>query len=324
MYSIEKLRKEIEERLAKKEYEENPIALFEPMTYALKVGGKRLRPVMMLLSAQLYGADVEYVMNPALGIEIFHNFTLLHDDVMDKADLRRGNPTVHKKWNENVAILSGDAMSIKAYQYIVNCRDAHVRQVLQVFNETALEVCKGQQLDMEFETRVDVTLSEYIQMICYKTAVLFAGSLKLGAILGDAPLKDQELLYEFGINLGLAFQIQDDYLDVYGDSSVFGKNIGGDILTRKKTYLLLKAIEKASEEQKTLLYSVLGNETLSDSKKILDVTTLYNHLGIKEETNATIDKYIAQCQQNLAALSIPKDRKAELFSLISKLEHRNV
>lgn len=324
MYSIEKLQEKIEKRLAKKEYEESPIALFQPMTYALKAGGKRLRPVMMLLSAQLYDADVEYVMNPALGIEIFHNFTLLHDDVMDNADLRRGNPTVHKKWNENVAILSGDAMSIKAYQYIVNCKDEHVRQVLDVFNDTALEVCKGQQLDMEFETRVDVTLVEYIQMIRYKTAVLFAGSLKLGAILGNAPLKDQDLLYEFGVNLGLAFQIQDDYLDVYGDSSVFGKNIGGDILTKKKTYLLLRAVEKASEEQKSLLYSVLEDEGVSDSKKISEVTALYNQLGMKDETNATIDKYIAMCRQNLEELSIPKDRKTEFFSLIDKLEHRNV
>lgn len=324
MQTIKELQIIVNKELEKKEYEESPIALFEPMTYALSVGGKRLRPVMVLLASQMYNGDLNYAMKPALGLEIFHNFTLLHDDVMDNADIRRKQPTVHKKWNQNVAILSGDAMSIKAYQYIVSCKDNHVRDVLQVFNDTALEVCKGQQLDMDFEEMEQVSLEEYLQMIYYKTAVLFACSLRMGGILADAPQKEQEELYRLGINLGMAFQVQDDYLDVYGDVAVFGKNIGGDILAKKKTYLLIQAITKATVADKADLFSLLDDVEIQPEQKIKQVTALYDKLNIREEAQQAIADYISKCKENLENLSVDEEKKKELRGLIGKLENRSV
>lgn len=323
-HTINHLRTIVEDFLQKKEYEESPEALFAPMTYALSVGGKRLRPVMTLLATYMYDGNLQYALKPAVGLEIFHNFTLLHDDVMDRASLRRGMPTVHKKWNDNVAILSGDAMSIKAYQHIVDCEDRHVRKVLEIFNNTALEVCKGQQMDMDFESEKIVPISEYMQMIYYKTAVLFACSLKLGAILADADEKESDLLYRLGINLGMAFQLQDDYLDVYGDVKVFGKNIGGDILTKKKTYLLLSAFEKANEEQKQALHDLLENEFIDADIKIEEVRQIYNNLDIKKIVNDTINKYLGFCRKNLNELNVPQEKKQELNELIAKLENRDV
>lgn len=324
MQTIKELQIIVNKELEKKEYEESPIALFEPMTYALSVGGKRLRPVMVLLASQMYNGDLNYAMKPALGLEIFHNFTLLHDDVMDNADIRRKQPTVHKKWNQNVAILSGDAMSIKAYQYIVSCKDNHVRDVLQVFNDTALEVCKGQQLDMDFEEMEQVSLEEYLQMIYYKTAVLFACSLKMGGILADAPQKEQEELYRLGINLGMAFQVQDDYLDVYGDVAVFGKNIGGDILAKKKTYLLIQAITKAPVADKADLFILLDDVEIQPEQKIKQVTALYDKLNIREEAQQAIADYISKSKENLENLSVDEEKKKELRGLIGKLENRSV
>lgn len=324
MQTIKDLQSLINVQLSEKAYEEEPLALFEPMTYALSVGGKRLRPVMVLLAAQMYGGDLAYALKPALGLEIFHNFTLLHDDVMDKASLRRGQATVHKKWNENVAILSGDAMSIKAYQYIVSCKDTHVRDVLKVFNDTALEVCKGQQLDMDFEEMDQVSLQEYLMMIRYKTAVLFACSLKMGGILADADATQQSELYELGINLGMAFQLQDDYLDVYGDVATFGKNIGGDILAKKKTYLLIQALEKAGVTERKTLLALLNNSEIAPEQKIEQVTLMYNSLQVKEDTKEAIADYIQKCKINLENLAIDTSKKDELKGLIAKLENRSV
>ncbi len=324
MQTIKDLQEIVNNKFSERFYEEEPIALFEPMTYALSVGGKRLRPVMVLLASQLYDGDLQYALKPALGLEIFHNFTLLHDDVMDNADIRRGQATVHKKWNENVAILSGDAMSIKAYQYIVSCEDKHVRNVLEVFNNTALEVCKGQQLDMDFEERDEVALDEYLQMIKYKTAVLFACSLQMGGILADAKDKELKELYDLGINLGMAFQLQDDYLDVYGDVAVFGKKIGGDILAKKKTYLLIQALSKANPLEKEKLLYFLNDSSLKKEQKIAQVTALYNQLGIKEITQKAVVAYIEKCKQNLENLSAAEDKKQELRLLINKLEDRNI
>ncbi len=324
MQTIKDLQEIVNNKFSERFYEEEPIALFEPMTYALSVGGKRLRPVMVLLASQLYDGDLQYALKPALGLEIFHNFTLLHDDVMDNADIRRGEATVHKKWNENVAILSGDAMSIKAYQYIVSCEDKHVRSVLEVFNNTALEVCKGQQLDMDFEERDEVTLEEYLHMIRYKTAVLFACSLQMGGILADAEDKELQELYDLGINLGMAFQLQDDYLDVYGDVAIFGKKIGGDILAKKKTYLLIQALSKANALEKEKLLYFLNDSSLKKEQKIEQVTALYNQLGIKEITQKAVVAYIEKCKQNLENLSVAEDKKQELRFLINKLEDRNI
>lgn len=324
MQTIKDLQAIVNAQLGKKEYEETPLALFEPMTYALSVGGKRLRPVMVLLAAQMYEGDLKYALKPALGLEIFHNFTLLHDDVMDKASLRRGQATVHTKWNGNVAILSGDAMSIKAYQYIVSCKDTHVRDVLQVFNNTALEVCKGQQLDMDFEEMDQVTLSEYLTMIRYKTAVLFACSLQMGGILADAESSELQELYDLGIHLGMAFQLQDDYLDVYGDVATFGKNIGGDILAKKKTYLLIQALEKANVAEKAELLQLLTNLEMQAAQKIKQVTSIYNALGIKEATQQAIASYIRKGKENLEKLQVEECRKQELKELIAKLENRSV
>ncbi len=324
MQTIKDLQIIVNNELSKKEYEEQPLALFEPMTYGLSVGGKRLRPVMVLLANQMYGGKLDYALKPALGLEIFHNFTLLHDDVMDNADIRRGKPTVHKKWNENVAILSGDAMSITAYQYIVSCDDKHVRQVLEVFNNTALEVCKGQQLDMDFEEMKTVDLADYLLMIRYKTAVLFACSLQMGGILADAPKKECKELYELGINLGMAFQLQDDYLDVYGDVATFGKNIGGDILAKKKTYLLLQALAKADANSQKELWQILEDKTLADEQKIKQVTNFYNRFGVQELTKEAIKEYIVKCRGNLEKLAVADAQKEELQKLILKLEDRSV
>ena len=239
MYTVDELRAIIKEELDKKEYIQEPYSLFEPILYILEDGGKRLRPLLTLMAYNLYREDIEKVLKSAIGIEIFHNYTLLHDDVMDDAELRRGRPTVHKKWNSNVAILSGDAAAITAYQCIEHCEDKYLRRAIDFFNQVAMDVCRGQQYDMLFETRNDVSEEEYIKMIYLKTSVLLAGSLRHGALLADAPEHEYNALYEFGGYLGLAFQLQDDYLDVYGDVAEFGKNIGGDIVANKKTYMLI-------------------------------------------------------------------------------------
>ncbi len=324
MQTIKELQALVNKELSQKTYEEAPIALFEPMTYALSVGGKRLRPIMVLLASQMYDGNLQEALKPAVGLEIFHNFTLLHDDVMDNAAIRRGKPTVHEKWDANVAILSGDAMSIKAYQYIVSCKEAYLSAVLQIFNDTALEVCKGQQLDMEFEEREEVSLEDYLLMIRYKTAVLFACSLKMGAILAGAEAKEQEELYKLGINLGMAFQLQDDYLDVYGDVRIFGKNIGGDILSKKKTYLLIQALKQADTVQKEKLWKLLDNKEIEPKQKVQEVTELYNELGIRKLTLDATTAYIEKAKQNLKNLKIEEEKKQELQDLICKLENRNV
>lgn len=250
MYTIDELREIVKKEMAKQEYIEKPYSLFEPIKYILEDGGKRLRPILTLLAYNLYREDIERVLKSAIGIEIFHNYTLLHDDVMDDAELRRGRQTVHKKWNNNVAILSGDAAAITAYKYIEHCEDRYLRRAIDGFNQVAMDVCKGQQYDMEFETRNDVTEEEYLHMIYLKTSVLIAGSLRHGALIAGAPEHEYKALYDFGGFLGLAFQLQDDYLDVYGDVSEFGKNIGGDIVSNKKTYMLIRAFELADEATK--------------------------------------------------------------------------
>ena len=302
----------------------NPQSLYEPVKYVLSIGGKHLRPVLMLLAYNLFKDDVERVKPQALGIEIYHNFTLLHDDLMDKADVRRGHPTVHKRWDDNTAILSGDAMTVLAYQQIEQCDGKHFSKVIKLFNRTAIEICEGQQYDMDFESRLDVTEAEYMEMIRLKTSVLLAASLKIGAILADASEKDADLLYDFGICLGLAFQLKDDLLDVYGDPKVFGKKIGGDILCNKKTFLLIKALELANDSQRQELYRWIEMKTFSAAEKINAVTTLYNIVGVNGITQKLIEDYSAKASALLDEVSVSDERKEVLRKLMDGLKVRKV
>ena len=322
MYTIEQLREIISREFSKQEYVEEPVSLFEPIQYILEDGGKRLRPVLALMSYNLYRDDIEKALRSAIGIEIFHNYTLLHDDVMDDAELRRGRLTVHKKWNSNVAILSGDAAAITAYKYIETCEDRYLRQVIDGFNQVAMDVCKGQQYDMEFETRNDVTEEEYIHMIYLKTSVLIAGSLRHGALIAGAPEHEYKALYDFGGFLGLAFQLQDDYLDVYGDVAEFGKKIGGDITENKKTYLLIKALELAGEEDKALLQSWIDKKDFDANEKVEAVTAIYNRLGIRELTLKTIENYLKKSREALDKIDVEESRKAAFYEMINYLGER--
>lgn len=322
MYTIEKLREIVKTELEKQEYVEKPYSLFEPIKYILDDGGKRLRPVLTLMAYNLYRDDIEKALKSAVGIEIFHNYTLLHDDVMDNAELRRGRQTVHKKWNSNVAILSGDAAAITAYKYIESCEDCYLRQVLDGFNQVAMDVCKGQQYDMEFETRNDVTEEEYIHMIYLKTSVLIAGSMRHGALIAGAPEHEYKALYDFGGYLGLVFQLQDDYLDVYGNEEEFGKKIGGDILINKKTYLLIKAVELANEQERTELKNWIDKKEFDPADKIKAVTDIYNRLKVGEATMKTINDYLDKSREALDKINVSAERKKYFSDMISFIGER--
>lgn len=322
MYTIEQLRDIIKAELDKQEYVEEPYSLFEPIKYIMEDGGKRLRPVLALMSYNLYKDDIQEALKSAIGIEIFHNYTLLHDDVMDDAELRRGRQTVHKKWNSNVAILSGDAAAITAYKYVESCQDKYLRQVIDGFNQVAMDVCKGQQYDMEFETRDDVREEEYIQMIYLKTSVLIAGSMRHGALIAGAPEHEYKALYDFGGYLGLVFQLQDDYLDVYGEVEEFGKKIGGDILCNKKTYLLIKALELAEEEDKNLLKAWLKKERFNPAEKIKEVTAIYDRAGIKEIVQAKVEAYLEKSRIALEQIQVSEERKVRFYEMIEYIGGR--
>ena len=311
--------------LAAQPFDRQPSGLYEPVKYVLSLGGKRIRPVLMLMAYELYRDDIETIMPTALGIETYHNYTLLHDDVMDKAEIRRGKPTVHKVWNENTAILSGDSMLVLAYQLMSRADDRHLRRVLELFTETALEIGEGQQYDLDFEQRMDVREEEYIEMIRLKTSVLLACALKLGAIQADAPDEDADLLYQFGENIGLAFQLQDDLLDVYGDPKTFGKNIGGDILEGKKTFMLINALRLADDRQLTELKGWLSTHVEegigadgctpkghSAKEKIAGVTALYDEIGVRELAERKINAYFDRAFECLDRVHLPADRKQPL------------
>ena len=293
-------------------FDRKPAGLYEPVKYVLSLGGKRIRPVLMLMAYQLYRDDLESILPTALGIETYHNYTLLHDDVMDKADVRRGKPTVHKVWNENAAILSGDSMLVLAYQMMAEAKPPYLKQVIDLFTETALEIGEGQQMDLEFETRMDVREEEYIEMIRLKTSVLLACALKIGAIQGGASVADAALLYRFGEHIGLAFQLQDDLLDVYGDFATFGKKIGGDILCNKKTYMLINALRLADTEQRAALEHWLSLEDYRPEEKIEAVTNLYNQIGVRALAEAKINSYFDSALQSLDEVSLPTETKAPL------------
>ena len=306
------------------DYAHEPMHLYEPVKYILSLGGKRIRPAMMLMAYNMFRDDVEKILDPALALEIYHNFTLLHDDLMDNADMRRGNPTVHKCWDANTAILSGDVMLSLADVYMSRVDDAYLREVLSIFHRTSIEIAEGQQYDMDFETRDDVAESEYIEMIRLKTSVLLACALKIGAVLGGASKEDAENLYRLGESIGLAFQLRDDYLDVYGDPKVFGKKIGGDILCNKKTYLYINALRLADKDQRAELDYWATATDVNPEEKIAAVTAVYNAVGLPEMSRKTEDFYYQRAQASLEALSVGEEKKQVLREFMAALMERNV
>ncbi len=321
MHSIKQLRDIIDTKIRRTQYINDPPGLYEPITYLMGLGGKRMRPVLVLLSTELFGGDITKAMDAAIGIELFHNFTLIHDDIMDKAPLRRGQPTVHEKWNENTAILSGDVMFVEAYKRMIKVDDAILRDVLDVFSDTASGVCQGQQSDINFETRDQVTVDEYLEMIRQKTAVLLAGSMQIGALIGGADKDQADLLYEFGENLGLAFQLQDDILDVYGDPEKFGKQVGGDILANKKTYLLIKAKTLATGEIDLELKQWIDG-THKPADKIKGITTIYNRLNIRDYAESEMKKFALKALRALDAIAVDNSGKILLKGFAEQLFNR--
>ena len=299
-----------------------PRGLYEPIRYVLSLGGKRIRPVLMMKAYEMWREDGRDVLPQAVALETYHNFTLLHDDVMDHADVRRGMPTVHRKWNENTAILSGDSMLVLAYERMAQCRPDKLADVLALFTETALQIGEGQQYDMDFEHRTDVSEEEYIEMIRLKTSVLLACATKMGALLADASPADADLLYRFGEQMGLAFQLQDDYLDVYGDTRVFGKAIGGDITSNKKTYMLINALNRADARQREELMGWITATEFNRDEKIQAVTRLYNEIGIDQLAQERIAYYFEESRKHLDAICLPEERKQQLRRYTAEMMHR--
>lgn len=302
-------------------YDRKPASLYAPIKYVLSMGGKRIRPTLMLLAYNLFKDDPEKILSSACALETYHNYTLLHDDLMDNADVRRGQPTVHKKWNANLAVLSGDSMLVLAYQRMTEC-DSHLAEVLRLFTETALEIGEGQQMDMEFETRNDVREEEYIEMIRLKTSVLLACAMKIGALLADAPADDADNLYRFGEKIGLAFQLQDDYLDVYGDPAVFGKAIGGDIVSNKKTYMLINAFNRADNAQRAELERWIRATDFDRQEKVKAVTGLYDEMGIDRLAQQKIAGYFNESKTYLDRVGMSDERKSELMRYAQRMMKR--
>jgi geranylgeranyl diphosphate synthase type II len=322
MYTSDEILHKVNESLDALPYDRCPSSLYEPIRYVLSLGGKRIRPVLMLLGYQLFHDQPEQIMMQALGLETYHNYTLLHDDLMDNASLRRGHATVHCKWNANTAVLSGDSMLVLAYQRMAQCDSRHLPAVMELFTETALEIGEGQQYDMDFETRNDVTEEEYIEMIRLKTSVLLACALKMGAILADASEEDANLLYQFGEKVGLAFQLQDDLLDVYGDEKVFGKAIGGDITSNKKTYMLINAVNRANQQERTELMRWIEAKDFDRQEKIEAVTRLYDAIGIRQLCEQKINSYFEEAKQYLDQVSVSEERKQPLRQYTAEMVHR--
>ncbi len=324
MHSIEHYRDEFISYLESKTKTKDPINLYEPITYILKLGGKRLRPVLVLMATEVFGMDYKKALDAALAIEVFHNFSLVHDDIMDDAPLRRGEETVHEKWDLNTGILSGDAMLISAYQLFENYEGETFRSLAKLFSKTAIEVCEGQQYDVDFETRDDVTQAEYLKMIEYKTAVLVAAALKMGGIVAKASIEDQNSMYEFGRNLGIAFQLQDDYLDAFGDPKTFGKQVGGDIIENKKTFLYLKAIENGTAHQKKELSDLFSIQPKDPSDKIKTIKTIFVDSGSATLIQKEIENYTAKAFDVLDQLKISSDKKDLLHLFGENLMRRKV
>ena len=322
MIKADEILKLVNKYLDNLSYDRKPSSLYEPIRYVLSMGGKRIRPVLMLLSYNMFRENPEEILMPACALETYHNYTLLHDDLMDNADLRRGHETVHRKWDANTAILSGDSMLVLAYQRMAQCDKQKMPEVLSLFTETALEIGEGQQYDMDFEHRNNVTEDEYIEMIRLKTSVLLACAMKIGAILAGASKEDADNLYRFGEQIGLAFQLQDDYLDVYGDTRVFGKAIGGDITSNKKTYMLINAMLRANDTQRAELEKWISATEFDREEKIAAVTRLYNEIGIDKLAQEKINFYFEQSRKYLAAVSVAEDRKAEITAYAQRMMKR--
>lgn len=299
-----------------------PVNLYQPIEYILSMEGKRIRPALVLMACNLFSDNIEQAIFPAIGLEIFHNFTLVHDDIMDNSPIRRNQTTIHKKWNNNIAILSGDAMCIIAYEYLLKGVHENKIKILNEFVKTAIQVCEGQQYDMDFEDINDVTIDEYINMIRLKTSVLLASCLRIGAIIGDASENDSEYLYQYGKDIGIAFQLQDDLLDVFADIKKFGKKIGNDIVTKKKTFLLIKAFELANESDYKRLKFIIENKKLDNQTKIEEVKAIYEKLGIQDITSNKISEYINSANNYLNKVSVDQEKKYELIKFSKMLLNR--
>ena len=324
MHILRELQSSIANRIEQVRFKESPVELYEPINYILSLGGKRLRPALCLLSCNMFGGKTSDALDPAIGIELFHNFTLLHDDIMDNAPIRRGKPTVHEKWNTSAAILSGDTMMALAYDFIMEAPENTRFEVFKTFNQTAIKVCEGQQHDMNFETRDDVTISEYIEMIRLKTAVLLAVSLKIGAMIAGASKEDAQTIYDFGENLGIAFQLKDDLLDIFSDEEKFGKTSGGDIVANKKTFLYLKALELAKDKEADELRKFFSDKRSDPSEKVEAVKKIYEILAIRDQTSREIDGYYQKALGHLKKIKLPDTRKSELLGFAGQLKRREL
>lgn len=324
MKTYEELLEIINTELSTFNIDSKPVELYEPTNYILALGGKRIRPALTLMGCQIFNSDISQAVKPALAMEVFHNFTLMHDDIMDHAPLRRGMETVHTKWDINTAILSGDIMLVKAYDLLMDVDDSKLRRVLEVFNKTAARVCEGQQYDMNYENQKKVRLNDYMYMITLKTAVLLGGSLQIGAIIGGADEKDSNALYDFGKNIGIGFQLMDDILDVYGDPEKFGKQEGGDIIANKKTYLLIKALENAEGDTKKELKHWLKAKTFDKKEKVKAVKRIYKQLGVKKAALAEMENYFNLAEKSLLSVSSSFESKVVLTKLAENLKVRLV
>ncbi len=320
--NLEIVKTHIEQAISNYDFGENPKELYDPISYLMQLSGKRMRPLLAVLGYTLFKEDWQHILKPAIAVEVFHNFTLMHDDIMDKAPLRRGKPTVHEKWNDNIAILSGDVMLVKAYDLLLEAEVQYLPALIKAFNQCAAEVCEGQQLDMNFESCAAVSEAEYIEMIRLKTAVLLGFALEMGGILAGAKKDTLAMLRSFGQNIGIGFQLKDDYLDVYGDSEKFGKQVGGDIIANKKTFLLIEALSRAEGTSKENLDYWLAQTTFDKAEKVKAVTSIYNQLEIPALCQAKMNQYFAQGFKDLEAIDVSENQKAFLRNFTEQIIHR--
>ena len=323
MHTSEQLLEKVKVALAEIKFDSKPEELYNPIKYTLNLGGKRIRPVSVLLACEMFNGDIEKAINPAIAIEIFHNFTLLHDDIMDNAPIRRGKETVFKKWNANIAILSGDTMFALAYKYLIKTDSQILQNILDIFTTAAIEVCEGQQYDMNFENLENVCLDDYMEMIRLKTAVLIAASMKTGAVIGKANQQDAHNVYKFGECIGLAFQLQDDLLDVYADTNKFGKETGGDIATNKKTFLYIQSLQEAKGEQAKMLRHYFSSTNFNREEKINAVKNIYDELGIKKTTEKRINDYYIKAFEYFNLIKVADDKKIKLKNFADQMMHRD-
>lgn len=324
MLPIKEYQEQFSLYLENQNFDKEPRNLYQPIDYIVQLGGKRLRPILTLMTADIFDVDYKLALPAAMAVEVFHNFSLVHDDIMDDAPLRRGQVTVHEKWNVNTGILSGDAMLILAYQYFENYQPKTFRKLAKLFSKTALEVCEGQQYDVDFETRNDVTIFEYLKMIEYKTAVLVAAAMKMGAIIAQTSKENSKLIYDFGLNLGLAFQLQDDYLDAFGDPKTFGKQVGGDIIENKKTFLYLKALEFSTTDKKEVLTQLFSVQLEDNETKINAVKEIFNSTGASDATQKAIQEFTLKAFETLEKIDISEDKKEILKKFGENLMSRKV